>query len=720
MKGLNLKIGGKIFLINGLITLLMAASLFYIFHTLGKSTVAIERQQKALSHLELVSSVSDKFAEMRYWMVDLSLSWQNESEDNATVAKEQLYKLFLQLEKTDKKLVQSLRPKLESFAETMMKSVDAYVDENRVLGNSLVSEGRNDSRFIEEKLTKLLSTAQAIASEEGNKVIEGNIWIRNMSLILIVFATILGAILSLAFARSITTPLRSLLTSMNGIAAGDLKQEELQVQSSDEIGDLSKAYNTMLETLNQLVRQAESLASGKLDSKEVFERMERGLDFDTASDFVKEEFKGAQGDLADAFNNLTREMRKLTVQAAAIATDDLNNPVLEVDVRGELGDQFRTMIEKMQWFAGQAMYIADNDVNNENLRDDGDGTLGSAMATMVRNLRQLLQTTAEQAQKEREQAKELSDKVNLMLETVRTAASGDLTAEIPVKGEDAIGQMGEGLAEFLAKLRHNITEIGRNAKVLASSAEELTNVSQQMAENAEETSSQASVVSAASEQVSTSVTTVATSSEEMNASIKEIAQSSAEAAKVATNAVKIAEQTNKTVSKLGNSSAEIGEVIKVITSIAEQTNLLALNATIEAARAGEAGKGFAVVANEVKDLANQTAEATENIRGKIETIQADTQSAVSAIAEITEVIQKINDISGTIASAVEEQTATTNEIGRNVTEAAKGSHEIKQNISSVAEAAQSTTRGATDAQSAANDLSKLASELQNLVNQFKV
>jgi len=188
---------------------------------------------------------------------------------------------------------------------------------------------------------------------------------------------------------------------------------------------------------------------------------------------------------------------------------------------------------------------------------------------------------------------------------------------------------------------------------------------------------------------------------------------------VAASAVQVAESTNKTVGKLGESSAEIGEVVKVISSIAEQTNLLALNATIEAARAGEAGKGFAVVANEVKELANQTGKATEEIGGKIQAIQTDTKSAVEAIAEISTVIDQINDISNTIASAVEEQTATTAEIGRNIEEAAKGSSEINLNIAGVAQAASETSEGVGQTQEAAEKLSEMANNLKNLVSQFK-
>ena len=211
-----------------------------------------------------------------------------------------------------------------------------------------------------------------------------------------------------------------------------------------------------------------------------------------------------------------------------------------------------------------------------------------------------------------------------------------------------------------------LNKIRLNAETLSTSAEEMTQVSGQMTVNADETFTQANVVSAAAEQVSVNVRTVATGVEEMNSAIREIARNATESARVAERAVTDAQQANSTISKLGDSSSEIGKVIKVITSIAEQTNLLALNATIEAARAGEAGKGFAVVANEVKELAKETAKATEDISGKIETIQTDTTGAVESIRLIGEVIGQIHDISNAIAGAVEEQTATASEMTRNV------------------------------------------------------
>ena len=322
-------------------------------------------------------------------------------------------------------------------------------------------------------------------------------------------------------------------------------------------------------------------------------------------------------------------------------------------------------------------------------------------------------------EREVKMAEQLKDKVDSMLTVVDSAANGDLTNTIDVKGDDAIGKMGEGLAKFLSDIRSNISNIADMAKKLTGSSEEMNAVSQEMAGNSEETTAQANVVSDASSEISKNVQTVATGTEEMGASIKEIAQNANEAARVAANAVKVAETANTTVGKLGDSSAEIGQVIKVITSIAEQTNLLALNATIEAARAGEAGKGFAVVANEVKELANQTAKATDEISSKIQAIQTDTEGAVDAIGEISMVINQINDISNTIASAVEEQTATTAEISRNVNEAATGSEEISRNISGVAQAAQDTSAGIDRNQVAANELADMAAELQKLVSRFK-
>jgi methyl-accepting chemotaxis protein len=293
---------------------------------------------------------------------------------------------------------------------------------------------------------------------------------------------------------------------------------------------------------------------------------------------------------------------------------------------------------------------------------------------------------------------------------------GDVTVSVEPKSDKDL--LARNFSYAVSSIRDTIREISEGSSNLAAASEELSTTSSQMSSNATETSAKAGAVASAAEEISANVQTVVSGSGEMTASIREIASNAHNAAKVAGNGVKIASEASQRMAKLNESSQEIGQVIKVITSIAEQTHLLALNATIEAARAGEAGKGFAVVANEVKELAKESAKATEDISRKIEAIQADTKGAIEGITEISQIIAQINDIQNTIATAVEEQTATTNEISRNVNDVASGNQEIARNIAGVASAAKSTTEGAEYTNNAADELARLASTMQTLVRQF--
>lgn len=270
-------------------------------------------------------------------------------------------------------------------------------------------------------------------------------------------------------------------------------------------------------------------------------------------------------------------------------------------------------------------------------------------------------------------------------------------------------------ATEITKVKHMIQAVEETARVLSSSSQELTATATEMSNMAGHTSQEAVVASAAAEEVAAGVQTVATNIEEMVASIKEISRSTIESSEMAKTTMARAQETNKTITQLGVSSQEIGDVIKVISSIAQQTNLLALNATIEAARAGEAGRGFAVVANEVKELAKQTAKATHEITNKISAIQSDTQNAVQAIGGISQAVDKLNGISGVIAAAVEEQTATSNEVARVVFESKKGVESIAATIKAMTQASVSNTAASEQTLAASKELAKLALKLNGLV-----
>ncbi|WP_337062360.1 methyl-accepting chemotaxis protein [Kineococcus sp. G2] len=299
-------------------------------------------------------------------------------------------------------------------------------------------------------------------------------------------------------------------------------------------------------------------------------------------------------------------------------------------------------------------------------------------------------------------------------------AAGDLTVAAAVHSRDELGTMAGAVNRARDGIATLVRQLSESTGTLDHSSRQLAGVTERIAASAQEAAGQADVVAASAADVSSSVQTVAAGASEMGLSIHEISQNANDAARVAQEAVEVASRTNETVSKLGESSAEIGNVVKVITAIAEQTNLLALNATIEAARAGEMGKGFAVVAGEVKELAQQTAQATEDIGRRVATIQTDTEGAVRAIADISRIVGTISDYQGTIASAVEEQTATTAAMSSSVGEAAGGAAGIAGSIDGVAEATRTTTASLAEGEAVARELAETSARLQELVGRFRV
>jgi methyl-accepting chemotaxis protein len=342
----------------------------------------------------------------------------------------------------------------------------------------------------------------------------------------------------------------------------------------------------------------------------------------------------------------------------------------------------------------------------------------------------------------------ISNPLRSTVSAFREIAAGDLSQRLPVTTQDEIGELRESANKMTDRLGAMMNDIASCSNDLGQAAGQLSQTAGKLTQGAEQTTQQSSAVAAAAEEMSASMTTmaasstqmsnnvkiVATSVEEMTAAISEVARSAEKAAHTADEAAQIVQNTNQEISQLGQTAEGIGQVIEVIQDIAEQTKLLALNATIEAARAGDAGKGFAVVATEVKELARQTADATNDIRQRVEGIQSSSGHAISAINRIADVVTRVNEASRTIASAVEEQSITTKEISKNLVQAATGAQtvcsnvsqtaaatrEVSENIARVDQNARRTAEDATHTQDAGVLLTQLSARLGSMVEQFTV
>ena len=510
------------------------------------------------------------------------------------------------------------------------------------------------------------------------------------------------------------------------------------------------AYQTIVAEYNAIdasddAGYADALASHEENRQQVADRMT------LASEVFSDDMAPTYAQFVDEYN----QWIALTTQVMTLAQDASSRDQAKALANGEAGAMFSTMRDRIDTLTESCEAAVATAIDAAHARQSTATEIAQASQSDVRQSQALFALVGM-----------ISGgflcvlgwliyrgvvgPINTIISRLQDIAEGDgdLTQRLNESTRDEFGELSSWFNQFIAKLQSIMAGVSENAVALGSSSEMLSNTASNLATISGDTTLQSASVQAAAEELSTTMRNMSSSTEEMTTnmssvrtaveamttSIGEVASNAEQAASVAVNASDLAQRGNTSIQELDTAAGTIGKVIETIQDIAEQTNLLALNATIEAARAGEAGKGFAVVASEVKDLAQQTAVATEDIRQRIEGVQTSTSSAVDSINEISDVIQTVNELSASIAAAVEEQSITTREIASNVSQTttaaeavaqdvsgcASAAHDITVNITKVDSSARKASDSATATESASADLTQLGQQLRQVVGQFKI
>lgn len=534
--------------------------------------------------------------------------------------------------------------------------------------------------------------------------------------------------------------------------AADIADEKLTTRKKErdgiETGVLGKVFDRMERRLSALAKRAEAIAAGKLDAAVAEKLVLKGMDVKKAA-MVN---SAQEGELTGAFDRMQTQLRILTVQARFISRDELNSVVLSSEMRGDLGDAFSSMISNIRTSAKKMDAIAEGDLYNPILVNKQEGNIDErnkvltySVNKMVHALKRLVGDVDIITANVR--AGELSHRVNLdayngtyrslceglnemllaienpideISKVLKSVSNNDLSVHVRGNYAGKFKSVQMDVNETIQNLQASISNINKNLYVLASAAEEFSSISRNMASDSSQTSFQTKMASEASTEININISSVTASSSGMTNAISDISVNAKKAATIVEHATQQVIKATDVMEHLKRSGDEVEQIISIISNIASQTRMLALNATIESARAGESGMGFAVVANEVKELADQTAAAANTIQERIENILSNTTDSTNVIQHVKETINEINSISTTIATAIEQQSTTTAEMIKNLGTASAGVENVTETIGHVAKAAKNTSNRAEETQKTSQKLSIMAVELQELVEKFSL